>query len=69
MCNQIGKLIKPYHEILIINGYSCMEIYWYSCFNPLSKGTKINVQIRRFTRCLNMGLNFKILKMSPELFT
>ena len=26
------------------------------------------VQIRRFTCCLNMGLNLKILKMSPPLF-
>ena len=30
---------------------------------------KIHVQIRRFTCCLNMGLNLKILKMSPKLFT
>ena len=27
----------------------------------------MHVQIRRFTCCLNMGLNLKILQMSPEL--
>ena len=27
------------------------------------------VRIRRFACCLNMGLNLKILQMSPELFT
>ena len=30
---------------------------------------KIHVQIRRFTCCLNMGLNLKILKMSITLYT
>ena len=36
---------------------------------PTVKRTKILVQIRRFVCCLNMGLNLKILKMRPSLFT
>ena len=50
--------------------YSCIDVCLYSCLHSLSneKWTKIHVQIRRFTSCLNMGLNMKIFKMSPALF-
>ena len=37
-------------------------------FEAIVKGSKIHVQIMRFTYCLNMGLNLIILNMSPELF-
>ena len=30
---------------------------------------KIHAQIRRFTCCLNMAMNLKILKMSKTLYT
>ena len=37
-------------------------------FTPIVKWMKIHVQIMRFTCRFNMGLNLKILKMSPALF-
>ena len=57
---------KQIITILHINGSLIStndHAFLHSCLNPLS-----NEQIRRFTCCLNMGLNLKILKISPELF-
>ena len=51
----------------VSKAHSCIDIY--SCLHPLSNKRKpMQVPIRRFACCLNMGLNLKILKMSPALF-
>ena len=41
------------------------KIHYAKLFEAIVKGTKIHVQIMRFTSCLNMGFNSKRLKMTP----
>ena len=47
---------------------SCWADFLSFSSQVVSNERKIHVQIRRFACCLNMGLNLKILKMSPLLY-
>ena len=61
-------LIGPSKEICFSVKLLFLQRYLFVLlFTPIVKWTKIHVQIRRFTCCLNMGVNLKILKISPAL--
>ena len=49
-----------------LNAHSCIGTYSYSCFNPLSNERKSMDKSGDSHAVLNMGLNLKILKMSPS---
>ena len=42
------------------------ELCYVKLFEASFKCPKLHVQIMRFTCCLNIGFNWKILKMSPD---
>ena len=69
-CLRFVIVVFPDHTHLLLSlglkELYCINTYSYSCFYQLPKRMKIHVQIRRFTCCLNIGLNMKILKISPS---